>query len=68
MSQSGLGKKQNLLGEIHVFSSMQGEDFYKVDEATQTHLRQLRDILMTCALGSQKDEPIWAWENTKSSR
>jgi hypothetical protein len=29
-----------------------------LNEASQTQLRQLRVILMSCALGSQKDEPV----------
>lgn len=36
-----------------------------LDEAAHNHLRQLREILMTCALGPQKDNLIWAWENNK---
>jgi hypothetical protein len=25
----------------------------------------LRDILTTCALGEEKDSPIWKWEKSK---
>jgi hypothetical protein len=32
-----------------------------LDESAQNQLRQLRDILMSCALGQQKDKPSWAW-------
>jgi hypothetical protein len=37
-----------------------------LNEDAQTHLRQLRDILMSCALGPQKDEPVRAWGENKS--
>jgi hypothetical protein len=37
-----------------------------LNEDSQIHLRQLRDILMSCALGSQKDEPVWVWGKNKS--
>jgi hypothetical protein len=33
-----------------------------LDESAQNQLRQMRDILTTCALGQQKDKPIWIWE------
>jgi hypothetical protein len=33
-----------------------------LDENAQNQLRQLRDVLTTCALGQQKDKPIWIWE------
>jgi hypothetical protein len=36
-----------------------------LDENAQNQLRQLRDILATCALGSEKDKPIWIWEKNK---
>jgi hypothetical protein len=36
-----------------------------LDENTQNQLRQLRDILATCALGQDKDKPIWRWEKHK---
>jgi hypothetical protein len=32
-----------------------------LNEDLQIQLRQLRDMVMSCALGSQKDEPIWVW-------
>jgi hypothetical protein len=35
------------------------------DESAQNQLRQLRDILTTCALGHEKDKPIWMWEKHK---
>jgi hypothetical protein len=35
------------------------------DESAQNQLRQLRDILTTCALGHDKDKPIWMWEKHK---
>jgi hypothetical protein len=28
-------------------------------------MRQLRDILTTCALGLDKDKPMWRWEKHK---
>jgi hypothetical protein len=37
-----------------------------LDESAQNQLRQLRDILTTCALGQQKDKPIWIWEAKRS--
>jgi hypothetical protein len=33
-----------------------------LDESAQNQLRQMRDMLTTCALGQQKDKPIWIWE------
>jgi hypothetical protein len=36
-----------------------------LDENAQNQLRFLRDILMSCALGQQKDRPIWVWEKHK---
>jgi hypothetical protein len=36
-----------------------------LDEPAQIQLRQLRDILTTCALGEEKDSPIWKWEKSK---
>jgi hypothetical protein len=36
-----------------------------LDENAQNQMRQLRDILASCALGSGRDKPIWNWEKTK---
>jgi hypothetical protein len=37
-----------------------------LDESAQNQLRQLREILTTCALGQQKDKPIRIWEAKRS--
>jgi hypothetical protein len=39
-----------------------------LDESAQNHLRQLRDIMMSCALGQQKDKPIWVWGKLKKDK
>jgi hypothetical protein len=36
-----------------------------LDESAQNQLRQMRDILTSCALSQQKDKPIWIWEAKK---
>jgi hypothetical protein len=36
-----------------------------LDENAQNQLRQLRDILTSCALGSERDKPVWIWEKNK---
>ena len=36
-----------------------------LDERAQTQLRQLRDILFTCALSMDKDKPLWSWEKNR---
>jgi hypothetical protein len=33
-----------------------------LDESAQNQLRQMRNILTSCALGQQKDKSIWIWE------
>jgi hypothetical protein len=36
-----------------------------LDENAQNQLRHLRDAVLVCALGIQKDKPIWVWEKNK---
>jgi hypothetical protein len=36
-----------------------------LDENAQNQLRQLKDILVSCALGTERDKPIWNWEKNK---
>jgi hypothetical protein len=36
-----------------------------LDEYDQNQLRQLRDMLLACPLGQQKDKPSWAWGKHK---
>jgi hypothetical protein len=36
-----------------------------LDKPAQNQLRQMRDILTTCALGNEKDKPIWKWEKNR---
>jgi hypothetical protein len=37
-----------------------------LDEHAQMQLRQMRDILTSCALGADKDRPMWIWGNKKT--
>jgi hypothetical protein len=36
-----------------------------LDENAQNQLRQLRDAVLVCALGTQKDKPNWIWVKNK---